>query len=221
MMKKISTFLTVILITAGFAVAQPSKDYKWEVNVPIPDNDPAGVSNTQIVPDSGLIRDVNVDLFIEHTWQGDLVIDITHGGVTVPLLYRPGDSTSTGFGFSADNLGTPNTKFILDDEAMGFYDSAPPNGIGNIPDPGFPGGISPTGQNTWQPYGLGGPSLLSAFDGLDKQGPWILTVSDNAGGDLGSIINWSLHIQNVPEPASFMLLGLSGLAFLGRRLRQA
>ncbi|MFZ1797139.1 MAG: proprotein convertase P-domain-containing protein, partial [Dokdonella sp.] len=52
---------------------------------------------------------------------------------------------------------------------------------------------------------LSGPVLpgspLSAFDGESTLGTWTLTVSDSAGGDTGSIIDWSL----VPTP------GLQGI----------
>lgn len=215
----------VVLLTAGVAAAQPVKSFKWEANLSIPDNAASGVSDTQMVPDDGSgvyeIRDVDVDLFIEHTWQGDLIVNISHAGVTVPLLYRAGDSTNgAGFGFSADNFGNANTKFILNDDAAAFYDSAPPNGIGNVADPGFVDGIDPTsGNNMWRPFGVNGPSALAAFNGLDKRGPWTLFVSDNAVGDTGRLVNWSLHVQNVPEPTPFAVLAMCGLALLGRRSR--
>ncbi len=219
MFKKLFAFLAVTLVAASVATAQ-IKDYNWDVNVPIPDSSTAGpgmLSDTQTVPDSGTIADVNVDLLIEHTWQGDLIVDISHGGVTVPLMYRSGDSQSTSFGFSADNFGdpaNPSSRFILDDEAGAFYDSAPPNGIGAVADPGI-ANVS----GSWLPFGVNGASALSAFDGLDKNGPWILSISDNAGGDTGTLLSWSLHIENVPEPGSFLLLAFSGLGALALRRR--
>ncbi len=217
MLRKLLAFSAAILCAASLATAQPVKDYKWDVNQAIPDNDPNGLSNTQFVPDQGIIRDVNVDLLIEHTWQGDLIVDVSHGGVTVPLLFRAGDSQSTGLGFSENNFGNPldpDMKFILDDEAAGFYDSAAPNGIGNVADPGI---LNVSGS--WKPYGANGPSALSKFDGMDKHGDWTLFVSDNAGLDTGTLLNWSLHIENVPEPGSFLMLALFGLGTLAVRRR--
>ena len=107
---------------------------------------------------------------------------------------------------------------ILDDEAGAFYDSAAPNGIGAIADPGIANVTGP-----WIPYAGPQPAAtatLGAFDGLRKEGEWILWVSDNAGADPGSLLQFSLHITNqIPEPASAMLLALGGLVLvrLGRR----
>lgn len=62
--------------------------YQSRPNVPIPDNDPNGVSDTINVPDSGNIADVNVNVSIVHTFIGDLTIDVEHAGITVRLWDR-------------------------------------------------------------------------------------------------------------------------------------
>src|SRR6185295_9638305 len=41
----------------------------------------------------------------------------------------------------------------------------------------------------------GGPGL-SAFDGMDKAGDWTVTISDNAGADVGNFNSWRLEIDN-------------------------
>ncbi len=79
--------------------------------------------------------------------------------------------------------------------------------------------ILPTG-NTWEPAGgrpsagtdisgasnpkadgaitgtfnPGGVALLSAFDGEDASGVWRLTITDDSGGDSGTLFGWSLFV---------------------------
>lgn len=57
-------------------------------NLPIPDNDPNGVSHTINIPNSLQIFDVDIDVAIDHTWLGDLIITVSHGGTTVTLWSR-------------------------------------------------------------------------------------------------------------------------------------
>jgi subtilisin-like proprotein convertase family protein len=54
-------------------------------------------------------------------------------------------------------------------------------------------------------------SFLTAFGGQNVAGIWTLFVSDNAGGDTGSLGSWKLNIitQDVattPEPSSLLAL---------------
>ncbi|HEY3245322.1 MAG TPA: proprotein convertase P-domain-containing protein [Phycisphaerae bacterium] len=186
--------------------------------VPILDPPAPAATVTLTVVDDGLgcntISDVNVDLIIAHTWQGDLSAWVTHNGVTVSLINRPGEPSGI-FGYSADNYGNPATgvKFTLDDEAPGIYDR-PPLGIG----PNDTIGIANV-SGPWQPDpgADAGLPLLSAFDGMSKVGDWTLSVLDNAGGDTGTINNFGLTIGNVPEPASVGLLVVGALTLIRRR----
>ena len=177
-------------------------------------DDPAG---------KNIIKDLDVDLIIQHTWQGDLIIELEHveSAQRHTILYRPGDSDGTGAGFSADNLGIPGgpgdpDKFFLDDEASDYYDAGP-EGWGNTPDPGI---ADVTGG--WRSYGAwengaGEERTLTNFYGKDKRGTWRLWVSDNAAGDQGTLLNFSLHFENIPAPGALALLGLAGLVSTRRR----
>src|SRR4029077_3894429 len=49
------------------------------------------------------------------------------------------------------------------------------------------GGTTPWYSGTAKPVGL-----LSSFNGQSTQGNWVLTVSDNASQDVGSVVDWQL-----------------------------
>ena len=142
--------------------------------IAIADNNPAGVNSTITVGQDVSLTDLQVAVDITHTWVGDLKITLTSpAGTTVSLLDQPGVPAST-FGCGDDNM------------AVTFSDAASVNPETTCP-----------ATTPW----LSGPVLpaspLSAFDGESTMGTWTLNVSDNAGGDTGSITNWTL----IPTPA--------------------
>jgi subtilisin-like proprotein convertase family protein len=142
----------------------------------IPDNNPLGVSDTIVMGMSFPISDVNIAVANTHTWVGDLAISIEHLGTTVVIVDRPGVPAST-FGCSEDNW-----SIELDDEGTG----------GAIEDQCAPGLSSAPNYTPNNP--------LSAFDGMDSAGNWTITVSDNAGGDTGTLDSWSV-IFSEPGPS--------------------
>jgi len=195
------------------AVPIETKEFKFGGMEPIPDNDAGGAYIEGMVPDDEsfpLIADLDIDLIVEHSNQGDLRIWLEHvtSGTMAVLMDRPGMDGSNPFGFSADNLGNPGgtagneDKFFFDDDAFNVYD---------VPAVQGPGIDNVTGS--WIPE-----NPLSVFNGLDKRGVWRLHVADLSGGDTGSILNFSLHFVNeVPGPGPLALLGAAGLATVGRR----
>ncbi|TWT42199.1 Proprotein convertase P-domain protein [Phycisphaerae bacterium RAS1] len=184
------------------ALAQPTKNFLWQGNVPIPDNGVPHAPVTITVPadPNGLdiVADLNVDAIIQHTWQGNLSVTITSpAGTSVRVMDRPGFS-GTGFGFSNDNLGNPSTgsPFVWDDESTRApYDSGTAGAPAN----------SPTGS--WRPE-----LPLGAFHGESKVGVWRCRVEDWAPGDVGTILRFSLEFTNVPEPATLGLLTIAAIA---------
>jgi hypothetical protein len=173
----------------GFCPIGTYKGVKRNVNLDIPDNDPA---NPLVCPPitfndvPGLvITDVVVDLNIEHTWVGDLVITLCHttnGGVQtcVDLVNQPG-VPQTGFGCSGDLVSDPENKYYFssraDLEPLGEFDC--------------PAILPPACYNT----AIENLVDLSVFNGLPLgDGTWELIISDHAAGDTGFVYNWSVHL---------------------------
>jgi len=61
--------------------------------VPIPDNDPAGITSEIFVADAGEIITATMSVDITHTWRNDLIVSLTSpGGTEVVLQNRSGGS---------------------------------------------------------------------------------------------------------------------------------
>ena len=119
------------------------------------------------------ITDVNVQVDIDHTWVGDLDLVLgAPGGASVVLLDRPGFA---GSGYGCDNN---NMSVLFDDESTSGVDLE--NHCADT-DPWYVGDALPVAP-------------LSSLDVLQPAGDWTLTVTDNVGGDDGTIIGWSLEI---------------------------
>ena len=161
--------LALLVLAAPLAAAQT---YTSSPGLAIPDNNPAGVSDVISVPDTYEASDVNVALDISHTWVGDLVVTVEHplGGV-VTLIDRPG-KPATFHGCSEVNVDA-----VLDDEGP----DGPAEDMCGLTPPAIYGSPMPN-------------EPLSAFDGLNVAGDWTLTVSDNQGGDTGTLNSWSLLV---------------------------
>ena len=157
--------------------------YESSPNASLPDNNPAGVSDTITVPDSAVITDVNVALQVTHTWVGDLCVTLVHQptGTTVDLIQRMGEAggchLGAPFGCQENNL-----NIVLNDGGAG----------GPIE--------SQCVANLSSPPGYIPNNPLAAFNTLDSAGDWTLTVSDNAGADFGTFNSWALIITSGDGP---------------------
>lgn len=129
--------------------------------------------NTLTVPSSLTIGDVNVKMYITHTWREDLDVTLMSPmGTSVELF--------TDVGGSGDNFGTtctPMPNFVIDDEAATDVGTL----IGSSP-VGAPGSYNPEGA-----------AVLSAFDGQEAMGTWTLSICDDAGADSGTLQCWCLE----------------------------
>ena len=66
-------------------------------DTPVVINDESSASSTITVTGSGRILDVNALVNITHTWDADLVLMLTHNGVTVLLSNQNGGSGSQNY----------------------------------------------------------------------------------------------------------------------------
>jgi subtilisin-like proprotein convertase family protein len=144
------------------------------------------VTSTLQIPAAIQVSDINVSVYMTHTYVGDVSMALRHvpTGRTVELLQRPGVPAST-YGCSRDDINV-----ILDDEAS----LAAENQCAQT---------QPTISGTFKPN-----NLLSAFDDINANGAWVLTVIDNdIVVDGGNLLNWGLQVcgtsvggTNQPNP---------------------
>ena len=141
----------------------------------------AAATTTIVVPAAfnAEIDDMDFQLEIDHTYVGDLIVTLeSPAGTVVTLLDRPGRFTPFGtFGCFRNNINV-----TLDDEAATTVESQCA-----AADPTIAGTRSPNGS-------------LSDFDGEDYAGTWTVSVTDNAGQDLGTLIasGTCLDVTTVP-----------------------
>ncbi len=153
--------------------------------VAIPDNDPMGLTASQVITDTLTIDDLDVFIDAPHTWSGDLIFTLTHvdTATSVTFIDRPGVPASTYGCGGNDYFVTVNDEGL--DTCIEDQCSDLPAITGSAP------GGDPCNA-----------TLMEAFDGQDIGGTWELTVSDNAGGDTGTLNEWCLVVNGgVVNPA--------------------
>jgi Ca2+-binding RTX toxin-like protein len=136
------------------------------------------------------IADVTVGIDLSHTWVGDLIADVDNVSTVVNLFDRVGRLAGVpAFGDSSDLI---NGGYNFNDgfggdlwAAAAVFDPVP---IGDY----FPTGLDNTA------------SFLSDFDGQMSAGDWTLTISDNAGADLGTVDSWTLDLLPVANASGFL-----------------
>lgn len=178
--------------------------FDLHVDVPvgqaIPDGDPGGMASVvnisvpcnQIVPGS-----LTVNLNITGTYSGDLYAYLVHGSGFAVLLNRVGVSATDSLGYGDSGL---NVQFS-DGAANGnihFYQQVTAPAAGSQ----LTGAWAPDGRAA-SPFAVTGreaaTATLSSFNGIDPNGEWVLYVADVSGGDLHSLVSWSLEMEAVPE----------------------
>ncbi|MCD4750824.1 MAG: S8 family serine peptidase [Thermoanaerobaculales bacterium] len=141
-------------------IVDPTYD---STDTPLAINDSTTFSSTISVPVGKTVVDVDVQIDITHTYDGDLDIYlISPIGTRVELTT---DNGSTGENF----VGT-----VFDDEASLSI------AVGSAP---FAGAFRPEGS-------------LATIDGESSAGEWRLEITDDAGGDTGTLNWWKLMLTH-------------------------
>jgi subtilisin-like proprotein convertase family protein len=132
--------------------------------------DQATLTTTILVPKSaGIIRDLDVSFHAAHSFDGDLDVTLTHVPIgTSLLLFNDVGGSNEGF------------DIRLNDEAG--------TDIAGASNPKPDGEIS----GTFNPIG---GNVLAVFDGQDASGAWRLSVTDDSGGDVGTLFGWTLYVS--------------------------
>lgn len=136
----------------------------------IPDNNSTGATFTMNVTENFSITDLNVNVNIAHTYVGDVTVSIkSPAGTSAIIIDRPG-RTASGFGCSGNDIIA-----TLDDEASSPVEDECASSV-------------PTINGSFIPN-----NPLSVFDGENTFGVWELKVSDEAGGDSGTLNSWGIE----------------------------
>jgi subtilisin-like proprotein convertase family protein len=173
------------ITTAGSGVIVSS----GTINLAIPDNVPAGVNTTLTVPAATNFASaaaLKIRVNLSHTWSGDLKFTLTSPCGTTFLFDRPGVPASTVG--NPDNFGTSNVS-PNPPPAVYTFDLA---GATVIPETTVAAGFIPTG--TYKPSDVNG--VAHNWTGLTfpcaAAGTWTLNMSDNAGIDVGTLVDWAI-----------------------------
>ncbi|MEC9261342.1 MAG: proprotein convertase P-domain-containing protein [Pseudomonadota bacterium] len=170
-------------------------------------------ASTIDVADAGDINSLTVEVSMEHTWIGDLVMKLESAqGDVITLMSRPGmsESADDGTGCCGTSTNFDFSPVIFDDTALTAAEDAGSGGGTYVPN-----------------------DFLSTFSGQSMTGTWTLYIGDSAEADVGSLDYWSLSIDytadngapentvnaSAPLTASLLGLGLAGIG-LSRRKRK-
>lgn len=167
------------LSVTGTGTAGTSTVPSGPIAIVIPDNTPAGISTTLPVslPAGASVTSMNVNFNINHTWDGDVSINlIAPNGASLNLVNNRGGSGDDFINTTVSSTGT--TTF------------APPSA------PPFTGTFAPdaaigAGPTTYPSTATGFAALMAG----NPSGDWRLALRDGAGGDIGTLTSWTLNFN--------------------------
>ena len=159
---------TGLLLPAASSNRSISHEYTDTTAVAVPDNGcPAWTTAVINVPDAFTIADLDVGVWMEHTYRGDIEITLLGpDGVTAVSLIADAGS------------GGDNLNVLFDDDALTAPDAA-----NHAPPP-------PYYAVHWTPA-----APLAVYNFTDAVGDWTLQMCDDAGGDTGTLNQWTLYFK--------------------------
>lgn len=169
------------------------------INMAIPDATPAGVTTPPITLPGGITManasNLRVRINANHSWVGDLIFTLNSPCGTSFLFNRPGNPPTT-LG-SSSNLGTTNAT--TPPPAVYIFDVGAAT---VIPEAATATGFIDAGS--YLPSDINGAA--HSWAGLafpcTATGNWTLSVSDNVGGDVGTVVDWAI-LYDTPSPVVF------------------
>lgn len=149
------------------------------------------ISRTFAVPTSYIVGDVNLGVFLTHTYRSDLRITLqSPAGTTVAIM--------TNTAGSGDNLND-----LFDDEAAAAISTH----NATVTDPVTP--VPPPYSHSFRPT-----AVLTAFDGQNAAGTWTMIICDSVAQDVGNFSRATLFITStslsVVKTSSTISDGVSG-----------
>lgn len=128
---------------------------------------------------------ITVNLNINHTWTGDVVVWLQSPSGNLTRLFRNLGSSSLGFVNTSFSSIATN---IIGSGTAGTANNTPP----------FTGTFAPTAGGTF-----------TSFLGSSINGGWTLWVGDDVGIDVGTLLNWSITFATPPVYSWAPAAGLS------------
>jgi subtilisin-like proprotein convertase family protein len=145
---------------------------EYTPGLPIPDGEPTGVVEIFEVAESASLVDLDLLLELDHPWIGDLTVTLTHNGVTVRILERPGYPMLPE-GCDAQMM-CQFPVYLTDGGEMPIQCGSPDCLTC------FPGGV--VADLIYEPM-----EALAAFAGQDIMGTWELSIADSRPGSAGQL----------------------------------